>query len=121
MPLAEATSIGHLAPSAKTFYGSINGTLLYGDAPAFSAVGADDHPEGNAPSSVLTGTPSGFHAGAHAPPRFYKLGFTIYDGTVDMLNWLNQCEQFFRGHCTIASDRMWLASYHLRGMAKTWY
>jgi hypothetical protein len=31
------------------------------------------------------------------PPRFTKLEFAIYDGTVDPLNWLNQCDQFFRG------------------------
>ncbi|KAK1606995.1 hypothetical protein QYE76_030668 [Lolium multiflorum] len=32
---------------------------------------------------------------------------------------LNQCEQFFRGQRTLASDRTWLASYHLRGAAQT--
>ena len=31
------------------------------------------------------------------PPRFTKLEFATYDGTVDPLNWLNQCDQFFRG------------------------
>jgi hypothetical protein len=55
------------------------------------------------------------------PPRFYKLEFSTYDGTADPLNWLNQCEQFFRGQRTLASDRTWLASYHLRGAAQTWY
>jgi hypothetical protein len=58
---------------------------------------------------------------AHAPPRFYKLDFLTFDGAVDPLNWLNQCEQFFRGQRTLASDRTWLASYHLRGAAQTWY
>jgi len=55
------------------------------------------------------------------PPRFAKLEFFTYDGTVDPLNWLNQCEQFFRGQRTLASDRTWLASYHLRDAAQTWY
>ena len=55
------------------------------------------------------------------PPRFYKLEFTTYDGSVDPLNWLNHCKQFFRGQKTMASDRTWLASYHLRGTAQTWY
>nr|XP_020198108.1 SH3 domain-containing protein C23A1.17-like [Aegilops tauschii subsp. strangulata] len=32
-----------------------------------------------------------------SPPRFSKLEFATYDGTVDPLNWLNQCDQFFRG------------------------
>jgi hypothetical protein len=54
-------------------------------------------------------------------PRFYKLDFPTYDGTVDPLNWINQCEQFFRGQRTPASDRTWLASYHLTGAAQTWY
>ena len=55
------------------------------------------------------------------PPRFAKVDFATYDGTEDPLNWLNQCEQFFRGQRTLASDRTWLASYHLRGAAQTWY
>jgi hypothetical protein len=56
-----------------------------------------------------------------AAPRFYKLEFPTYDGTVDPLNWINQCEQFFRGQRTLASNRTWLASYHLTGAAQTWY
>jgi hypothetical protein len=38
---------------------------------------------------------SGPPGSAHAPPRFYKLDFPTFDGAVDPLNWLNQCEQFF--------------------------
>jgi hypothetical protein len=57
----------------------------------------------------------------HAPPRFYKLDFPTFDGAIDPLNWLNQCKQFFHGQRTLASDRTWLASYHLRGAAQTWY
>nr|XP_051197273.1 extensin-like [Lolium perenne] len=37
------------------------------------------------------------------PPRYAKLDFATYDGVEDPLNWLNQCEQFFRGQCTLAS------------------
>ena len=55
------------------------------------------------------------------PPRFAKIDFATYDGTEDPLNWLNQCDQFFRGQRTLASERTWLASYHLRGAAQTWY
>lgn len=64
-----------------------------------------------------------FAAASHGqqPPRFAKLDFFTYDGTVDPLNWLNQCEQFFRGQRTLASERTWLASYHLRDAAQTWY
>jgi len=60
-------------------------------------------------------------AEARAPPRYYKLDFATYDGSEDPLNWLNHCEQFFRGQRTPASDRTWLASYHLKGPAQTWY
>ncbi|XP_071683379.1 uncharacterized protein [Lolium perenne] len=56
-----------------------------------------------------------------APPCYAKLEFATYDGVEDPLNWLNQCEQFFRGQRTLASVRTWLASYHLRGAAQTWY
>lgn len=60
-------------------------------------------------------------AEARASPRFYKLEFATYDGSEDPLNWLNHCEQFFRGQRTPASDRTWLASYHLKGPAQIWY
>ena len=54
-------------------------------------------------------------------PRFSKLDFPTYDGTEDPLNWLHRCEQFFRGQRTLASDRVWLASYHMTGVTQTWY
>lgn len=54
-------------------------------------------------------------------PRFSKLDFPSYDGSEDPLNWLNHCEQFFRGQRTLLTDRVWLALYHLQGVAKTWY
>jgi hypothetical protein len=65
---------------------------------------------------AYTATPHG-----QRPPRFTKLEFATYDGTVDPLNWLNQCDQFFRGQRILASDRTWITSYHLRGAAQTWY
>jgi hypothetical protein len=55
------------------------------------------------------------------PPKFYKFEFTTYDGLVDPLNRLNHCEQFFCGQKTLASNRTWLASYHLRDAVQTWY
>jgi hypothetical protein len=76
-------------------------------------------------AAALTDADSAAYAGppgsAHAPPRFYKLDFSTFDGAIDPLNWLNQCEQFFRGQRTLASDRTWLVSYQLRGAAQTWY
>jgi hypothetical protein len=74
---------------------------------------------------------AGLHAGRAAPyghvgatptpPRFAKTDFATFDGSEDPLNWLHQCEHFFRGQRTLASDRTWFASYHLRGAAQTWY
>jgi hypothetical protein len=61
------------------------------------------------------------HHGQPPPPCFSKLEFATYDDTVDPLNWLNQCDQFFRGQRTLAYDRTWIASYHLCGAAQTWY
>ncbi|XP_066375373.1 uncharacterized protein [Miscanthus floridulus] len=55
------------------------------------------------------------------PPKMHRLEFATYDGSEDPLNWLNHCEQFFRGQRWPASDRTWIASYHLRGLAQTWY
>jgi hypothetical protein len=49
------------------------------------------------------------------PPHFYKLEFPTYDSTTGPLHWLNQYEHFFRGQQMMASDRTWLASYHLTG------
>ena len=46
----------------------------------------------------------GYSQAAQAPPRYYKIDFPIYDGSVDPLNWLNQCEQFFRGQHTLVTD-----------------
>lgn len=35
--------------------------------------------------------------------------------------WINRCEQFFRGQRTADTDKVWLASYHLTGIAQHWY
>jgi hypothetical protein len=68
-------------------------------------------------AAALTDADGAAYAGpagsVHAPPRFYKLDFPTFDGAVDPLNWLNQCEQFFRGQRILASDRTWLAYYAL--------
>ncbi|KAI5021136.1 hypothetical protein ZWY2020_054700 [Hordeum vulgare] len=105
-------------------------TVLQPPAPTFGGFGGYTDPyvgssvvPQHSPSAAL-----GRHEGTYAvsphvqrPPRFTKLEFATYDGTVDPLNWLNQCDQFFRGQQTMASDRTWIASYHLRGAAQTWY
>nr|XP_020170249.1 formin-like protein 20 [Aegilops tauschii subsp. strangulata] len=71
------------------------------------------------PHSTRRSDPPARHgAPTQTPPRFAKIDFATYDGTEDLLKWLNQCNQFFR---TLTSERTWLASYHLRGAAQTWY
>jgi hypothetical protein len=106
-------------PASATLYGAPDGTLYYNGGPSSTAPvpfggssysGADD---GAPPPGALNGAP--------APPKFYKLEFPTFDGSEDPLNWLNHCEQFFHGQRTLASDRTWFASYHLRGAAQTWY
>ena len=34
---------------------------------------------------------------------------------------MNKCEQFFYGQQTLYANRVWLASYHLTGIAQLWY
>ena len=92
-----------LQPPATTFGGFGGYTDPYAGSPVVPH---------HSPSAAL-----GHHEGAYVasphvqqPPRFSKLEFATYDGTVDPLNWLNQCDQFFRGQWTLASDRTWIAS-----------
>jgi len=60
-------------------------------------------------------------AQGNGPPKFHKIEFTMYDDSVDPLNWLTHCEQFFWDQLTPASQRTWMASYHLTSDAQTWY
>ena len=55
------------------------------------------------------------------PPRFHRLEFPRFDGTEDPLGWIQRCDQFFRGQKTPESEKVWLASYHLTGVAQQWY
>jgi hypothetical protein len=91
-------------------YGGVDGTLF-----SSASTAAREDTESSARGAAFEAPPG------QATLRFYKLEFLTYDGTVDPLNWLNQCEQFFHGQRTLASDRTWLASYHLTGAAQTWY
>ncbi|XP_020200029.1 uncharacterized protein [Aegilops tauschii subsp. strangulata] len=98
-------------------------TLQYGDPSGSTGHYTGRAPPDRAPQSSLLRTSESVGHGAptQTPPRFAKLDFATYDGTEDPLSWLSQCEQFFRGKCTLSSERTWLASYHLRGAAQTWY
>lgn len=59
--------------------------------------------------------------GIRGAPRFHKLLFPTYDGKEDPLSWLNRCEQFFQGQRTMEEEKVWLASYHMTGVAQQWY
>lgn len=54
-------------------------------------------------------------------PRFHNLEFPTFDGKEDPLGWPTRCDQFFRGQHTLDTDKVWLASYHLMGIAQTWF
>jgi hypothetical protein len=114
MPLSSAAPTAPAAvggiPAASTIYGGVDDPLSTSIPGSYMAGGA---PPPDRMSPALEGD--------HPPPKFYKLEFSTYDGSEDPLPWLTHCEQFFRGQRTLASDRTWLASYHLRGPAQTWY
>ena len=50
-----------------------------------------------------------------------KLSFPTFDGAEDPSGWLNRCDQFFHLQRTMDRDRVWLASFHLTGVAQQWY
>ncbi|CAD6220852.1 unnamed protein product [Miscanthus lutarioriparius] len=54
-------------------------------------------------------------------PKYHKITFDTYDGRDDPLGCLNKCEQFFHGQLTREVDKVWMASYHLKGVAQQWY
>jgi hypothetical protein len=49
------------------------------------------------------------------------LDFPKFDGKEDTLTWLNRCEQFFWGQRTDEAFKVWLAAYHMVGVAQEWY
>ena len=109
----------HAAPSVSgVLYGGMDGTLIPAASLAATVAGVSASADAAAAAAGAAGADA---VSDRLPPKFYKLEFATYDGSEDPLNWLNQCEQFFRGQRTLASDRTWLASYHLKGAAQTWY
>jgi hypothetical protein len=111
-PLPQTTAAASRggAPTLVVLYGGVDGTIV-----SSASAAAGDVSESFAREAALEFTQG------QAAPRFYMLECPTYDGAVDPLNCINQCEQFFRGQRTLASDRTWLASYHLTGAAQTWY
>jgi hypothetical protein len=107
-----------LPPTASPTTIALRGVVGYADPYA----GGSMVP--NYPPPAAMGRPEGAYTAAphgQQSPRFTKLEFATYDNTVVPLNWLNQCDQFFKGQRTLASDRTWIASYHLCGAAQMWY
>jgi hypothetical protein len=49
------------------------------------------------------------------------ISFPRYDGTTDPLPWLNRCESYFHGTCTVAVEQVWLPSLHLDDVVAEWY
>nr|XP_051202350.1 vegetative cell wall protein gp1-like [Lolium perenne] len=68
---------------------------------------------------VARSTPARGH---HRPrsPTLARLEFATYDGVETPSIGSTSASSFFRGQRT-TPDRTWLASYHLRGAARTWY
>lgn len=106
--------------ASGVLYGGVDGPLFHGCSlmPSFFAPSSSANNAGGAPMPGGATMPTVHDP---PPPKFSKLEFPTYDGSVDPLNWLNQCDQFFRGQRTLASERTWLASYHLREAAQMWY
>ena len=59
--------------------------------------------------------------GSERVPHLYKIDFPTFDGETDPRPWLTRCNLFFLGQRTQETDKTWLASYHLTGIAALWY
>jgi hypothetical protein len=55
--------------------------------------------------------------GIRSTPHVHKLKFPTFADTTDPLHWIHKCEQFFIAQQTSKKDRVWLATYHLEGVA----
>lgn len=93
------------------------------NAAAIAALQVKEVPESLAKkkSSQPVGSIAGKEDERYGVPRYHKLNFPTYDGEEDPLPWLNRCEQFFRGQRTMDEEKVWLASYHLTGVAQQWF
>jgi hypothetical protein len=75
-----------------------------------------DTSDGSAP------LPRANHDGTvHATKYGHKLLFPTFDGTDDLLRWLNRCDQFFRIQETPAPSKVFLATFYMTGEAAQWY
>ena len=89
--------------------------ISYRGAPHGHGGGSGDLPHGCSGRGFGRG-----HHDDYGPPC-PKLSIPKYDGEVDPLPWLNQCDQLFRIHRTMDEEKVWLASLHMKGIAALWY
>lgn len=57
---------------------------------------------------------------ASGVPWVLKPTFSTFDGVKDPLVWLNRCERFLQAQHTRDGDRIWLALFHMTGIAQQW-
>jgi hypothetical protein len=51
----------------------------------------------------------------------HNLRFPKYDGTKDLLPWLNRCKQFFWATRTPNDEKVLLATFYIQGVVQQWY
>ncbi|KAJ4749170.1 Sulfite exporter TauE/SafE family protein [Rhynchospora pubera] len=76
-------------------------------------------PEDNSESTMGSKGPD--CVGTIVPPRFHRIEFPLFDGSSEPLEWLCRCEQYFRGQRVLEDEKVWLAAYHMTGVAQQWY
>ncbi|KAK1681113.1 hypothetical protein QYE76_041961 [Lolium multiflorum] len=132
-PLASAASNGRPAwwpPLPSPIPTWIDASPIYTQTAARTTVQQPAHPFGGpggfaAPFVASTSFNPGRQEGApevpplaQQPPRFTKLEFATYNGATDPRT-AEPVSSF--GAADARADRTWIASYHLRGTAQTWY
>jgi hypothetical protein len=77
--------------------------------PCSSSSGADGGGGGNGPHHT------------DRPPKFQKIDFPRFDGKSDPMLFVNRCESYFHQQRIMEEEKVWMASYHLEGVAQSWY
>ncbi|WVZ82923.1 hypothetical protein U9M48_030129 [Paspalum notatum var. saurae] len=58
----------------------------------------------------------------HRPPKFHKVDFPKFDGTMNPMLFLNKCESYFLQQRIVEEEKVWLASFNMEGAANQhWY
>ena len=56
-----------------------------------------------------------------APTIAHKLRIPAFDGSSDPLQWLHRCNLCFDAWETVEDEKVWIASFKLKGSAYQWY